>query len=268
MEKLLIKNLNSINGSIVVKLKSNYKNMKKTVIFAICATFISTTQLSAQILKGVLRDAKSEISGNSTSSPLSQEEVGSGLKEALTRGIEAGVAQLSKPDGYFKDMAIKILMPEEAKNVESKLRALGQGKLVDDAIESMNRAAEQAADGAKDIFVAAIKSMTLQDAMSILRGADDAATQYLNKSTRAVLTEKFRPVIKVALDKVGATSHWNAVFTTYNKIPFVNKVNPDLEQFVTEKALDGLFVQIAKQEKEIRKNPAARVSDLLKKVFG
>lgn len=258
--------MNLINGSIVAKFESNYKNMKKTIIFAICATFMSTTQLSAQILKGVLRGAKSEVSGNS--SPLSQEEVGSGLKEALTRGIEAGVAQLSRPDGYFKDMAIKVLMPEEAKNVESKLRSIGQGKLVDDAIESMNRAAEQAADGAKDIFVTAIKSMTLQDAMSILRGADDAATQYLNKSTRAVLTEKFRPVIKVALDKVGATSHWNAVFSTYNKIPFVNKVNPDLEQFVTEKALDGLFVQIAKQEKEIRKNPAARVSDLLKKVFG
>ncbi len=159
-------------------------------------------------------------------------------------------------------------MPKEAKSVEDKLRGLGQGKKVDEAIESMNRAAEDAAEGAKDIFVKAIKAMTIQDAMNILKGEDDAATKYLSKSTRTELTNKFKPVIKVSLDKVGATKHWNTVFSTYNKIPMVTKVNPNLEEYVTNKALDGLFIQIAKEELNIRKDPAARVTDLLKKVFG
>jgi hypothetical protein len=154
------------------------------------------------------------------------------------------------------------------KNVEEKLRALGQGEKVDEAIESMNRAAEDAAEGAKDIFVAAIKGMTLTDAMSILKGEDDAATKYLNKATNTELTQKFEPVIKTSLDKVGATKHWQTVFGTYNKIPFVSKVNPDLEKYVTEKALMGLFIQVAKEELKIRQDPSARATDLLKKVFG
>lgn len=235
-------------------------------VFTFCVAITYSPQ--AQTIGGFIKKAESEISGKPATSPLSEEEVGKGLKEALNRGIEKGVAQVSKPDGYFKDMAIKILMPEEAKNVETKLRAIGQGAMVDNAIESMNRAAEEAANGAKEIFVTAIQSMTLQDVMGILHGANDAATQYLNRTTRSALTTKFQPVIKAALEKVGATKYWNTVFTTYNKIPFVEKVNPDLEQFVTQKALDGLFIQVAKEEKEIRQNPAARVSDLLKKVFG
>eukprot|EP01041_Mallomonas_annulata_P024741 gene24741-45594_t len=159
-------------------------------------------------------------------------------------------------------------MPEEAKNVEDKLRKIGQGKLVDDAIESMNRAAEDAANGAKSLFVDAIKNMTLQDAMGILKGKDDAATTYLSKSTRAQLFEKFKPVIKASLDNVGATKHWTDLITAYNKIPLVQKINPDLVEYATNKAIDGLFIQIAKEELEIRKNPGARATDLLKKVFG
>ena len=145
---------------------------------------------------------------------------------------------------------------------------MGQGQKVDDAIESINRAAEDAATGAKDIFVNAIKGMSLTDAMGILKGENNAATAFLEKSTRTSLFDKFKPVINVSLDKVGATKHWTTLFTTYNKIPMVEKVDPDLEVYATNKAIDGLFVQIAKQEKEIRENPAARVSDLLKKVFG
>jgi len=145
---------------------------------------------------------------------------------------------------------------------------IGQDKLVDDAIESMNRAAEDAANGAKDIFLTAIKELTLKDVMNILRGENNAATKYLEQHTRNQLIDKFKPVIKVSLDKVGATKHWNTVFTTYNKLPFVKPVNPDLEDYVTQKAIDGLFVQIAKEEYEIRKNPVARVTDLLRKVFG
>lgn len=239
--------------------------MKRSFIALITLLLVGTTA-QAQLFKDLKKKVEDEI-GVSNSS-LTEEEVGAGLKEALTNGVEKGVDRLSTPDGYFKDLAIKILLPEEAKKVESKLRSLGQDKMVDDAIESLNRAAEDAANGAKDIFVDAITSMTVNDAMSILRGEDDAATNYLEKSTRAALVAKFKPVIKNSLDKVGATKHWNTVFTTYNKIPLVQKVNPDLEDYTTNKAIDGLFVQIAKQEKEIRENPAARVSDLLKKVFG
>jgi hypothetical protein len=158
-------------------------------------------------------------------------------------------------------------MPKEAKSVEEKLRAIGQGKMVDDAIESMNRAAEDAANGAKAIFLTAIKELSIKDAITILRGENNAATKYLENNTRKQLTEKFKPVIKVSLDKVGATKYWKTVFSTYNKIPLVKQINPDLVEYVTKKAIDGLFIQIAKEELEIRKNPASRITDLLKKVF-
>jgi hypothetical protein len=235
-----------------------------TLFFGIFLLGATTGQ--AQILKDLKKTVEDKVSTGSTA--LSEDEVASGLKEALTRGVEIGVAQLSKPDGYFKDLSIKIPLPPEAKNVEEKLRSLGQGKKVDDAIESINRAAEDAANGAKDIFVTAIKNMSLTDAMGILKGEKNAATQFLAKATRASLFEKFKPVIKTSLDKVGATKNWNTVFTTYNKLPMVKKVNPDLDEYATNKAIDGLFVQVEKQEREIRDNPAARVSDLLKKVFG
>ena len=234
----------------------------------------SVTDVSAQFWKKLKKDVEKEIENIDiptdlpSSDALSEEEVGRGLKEALSSGVKKGVSQLNKADGYFNDPQIKIPMPEEAKKVESKLRDLGQGKKVDEAIESMNRAAEDAAEGAKDIFVAAIQGMTLTDAMSILKGEDDAATKYLDKATRVELTNKFQPVIKKSLDKVGATKHWKTVFGTYNKLPFVDKINPNLEEYVTNKALNGLFIQVAKEELLIRKDPLARVTDLLKKVFG
>lgn len=240
--------------------------MKKYFHILVATVLIAGTNAQAQIMKDLKKTVGEKVT--TSSSGLSEEEVGAGLKEALTNGVEKGVARLSQPDGYFKDLAIKILLPEEAKNVEQKLRQMGQDKMVDDAIESLNRAAEDAANGAKDIFVTAIKSMTVTDAMGILRGEKNAATTYLERTTRSALFEKFEPVIKVSLEKVGATKHWNTLFTTYNKIPLVTKVNPNLEEYATNKAIDGLFVQIAKQEKEIRENPAARVSDLLQKVFG
>jgi len=226
-----------------------------------------STNSNAQFLKGLKKKVEETIT-ETDKSVLTEGEIGKGLKEALTIGIEKGVDQLSKPDGYFKDLEIKIPMPKEAKSVEEKLRAIGQGKKVDEAIESMNRAAEDAAIGAKDLFVTAIKEMTIKDAVAILKGEDDAATRYLENHTRQQLIEKFKPIIKKSLDKVDATKYWKSVFSSYNKIPFVKKVNPDLDDYVTEKAIDGLFVQIAKEEIEIRKNPLARVTDLLKKVFG
>ena len=250
--------------------------MKKLIYISACAILLTSFTASAQNWKDIRKKAKAKaktdaFKGKTSSltkgAGLSEEEVGKGLKEALNKGVDKGVTKLHKKDGYFKDPQIKIPLPAEAKKVESKLRSLGQGKKVDAAIESMNRAAEDAAEGAKDIFVAAIKGMTMADAMSILKGDKDAATKYLNKSTRGELTEKFEPVIKVSLDKVGATKHWKTVFSTYNKIPMVSKVNPDLEKYVTNKALDGLFIQVAKEELKIRQDPMARTSDLLKKVF-
>ena len=238
----------------------------KKITYLILFTFLLGLQAKAQFIKDLKKAAENVI--EETTSGLSEEEVGKALKEALTIGIEKGVEQLSKTDGYFKDPTIKIPMPNEAKSVEEKLRMIGQGEAVDNSIESMNRAAEDAATGAKDLFVTAIKEMTLQDVMNILNGNDDAATRFLEDHTRTQLVEKFKPVIKVSLDKVGATKYWNTVFSSYNKLPFVKKVNPDLDDYVTNKAIDGLFVQIAKEELAIRKNPAARVTDLLKKVFG
>ena len=182
-------------------------------------------------------------------------------------GTNKGAAKLSAVDGFFKDAAIKILMPDEAKKAEKTLRNMGLGKQVDDAILSMNRAAEDAAKSAAPIFVNAIKGMSFQDALSILRGADTAATGYLKSKTTASLTEALRPVIENSLKKVNATKYWNTVFTTYNKFT-LQKVNPDLAAYVTEKALVGIFYQIAQEEKNIRKDPLARTSDLLKKVFG
>jgi hypothetical protein len=243
--------------------------MKKTsyITFGILVLCASPSLAQFDKIKKTVGD-KIESVKKPVPGELSENEVASGLKEALTKGIEKGVNQLSKPNGYFGDLEIKIPLPKEAADVEKKLRSLGQGQKVDEAIESINRAAEDAANGAKDIFVDAIKNMTLTDAKSILRGDDNAATKYLEKSTRTALFEKFKPVVKTSLDKVGATKNWNSIFTIYNKIPFVDKVNPNLEEYATNKAIDGLFVQIAKEELSIRKNPAARVSDLLKKVFG
>ena len=240
--------------------------MKKVVFIIIVGLFLSLS-VQAQFLKD-LKKAAEDVIEETSKTGFSEEEAGKALKEALTIGIKKGVSQLSKPDGYFKDPEIKIPMPKEAKTVEDKLRMLGQDKAVDNAIESMNRAAEDAANGAKDIFIAVIKELTLKDVMNIINGENDAATRFLEDHTRTRLIEKFKPVIAVSLEKVNATKYWNTVFSSYNKLPFVKKVNPDLEDYVTNKAIDGLFVQIAKEELEIRKNPVARVTDLLKKVFG
>jgi len=242
--------------------------MKKTIYLTCSIILFSVSTATAQFDKLKKTVDKKIEAVKPSSAGLSQEEVGAGLKEALTKGIEKGVDQLSKPDGFFKDLSIKIPLPEEANKVETKLRSIGQGKKVDETIESINRAAEDATTAAKDIFVKAIKEMSINDAMSILRGDDNAATKFLDKSTRTNLISKFEPIVKISLDKVGATKNWNTIFSTYNKLPFVEKVNPDLVEYATGKAIDGLFIQIAKEELKIRQDPAARVTDLLKKVFG
>ena len=200
-------------------------------------------------------------------SPFSKDEISKGLKEALKVGTEKTVQQLSKADGFFANAAIKILMPPEAEKIERQLRNFGLGKQVDEAILSMNRAAEDASKQAAPLFVKAIQDITLDDTVGILKGPDNAATQYLQTKTTADLTVAFRPTIEKSLDQVGATKSWNSLVTQYNKFS-LKKINPDLAAYVTEKALSGIFTQIAVEEKNIRKDPVARSTDLLKQVFG
>lgn len=204
--------------------------------------------------------------GKVTPTGLSNDQVIQGLKEALTVGVERGTQKLSAPDGFLTNAAVKILMPAEAQKAERTLRSMGLGRQVDQAIVSMNRAAEDAAKSAAPIFVQAVKTMTVQDAMGILKGSDTAATAYLKGRTSVQLIEAFRPVIEQSLAKVDATKHWNTVFTAYNKVA-LNKVNPDLSAYVTDKALQGIFLQLGAEEARIRKDPAARTTELLKTVF-
>jgi hypothetical protein len=252
--------------------------MKKLFLFSIIA--MSFTPSQAQGLKDLMKKATQKDSSGKTPSAakifekvsgskngLSNEDIISGLKEALSVGTSNGTQRLSAVDGFFKDAAIKILMPAEAQKAEKTLRNMGLGKQVDNAILSMNRAAEEAAKSAAPIFMNAIKGITIGDGLSILKGGDNAATSYLQGRTSSALTEAFRPSIEEALKKVDATKHWNTVFTTYNKFS-AEKVNTDLTAYVTEKALAGIFYQVAQEEQKIRKDPAARVTDILKKVFG
>jgi hypothetical protein len=231
--------------------------------------FTSTSVVSfAQ--SGLLKKASgllTKATGGSTS--LSNDDIVAGLKEALSVGAQNSATKLSATDGFFANAAIKVLMPPEAQKVEKTLRSVGMGKLVDDAILSMNRAAESASKSAAPIFINAIKSMSINDALGILKGSDTAATGYLRGKTTSALTTAFRPVIDTALQKTSATSYWKTVFDAYNKLPTTfNKINPDLAGYVTEKSLGGLFYQVAQEEQKIRKDPAAQVTDLLKKVFG
>ena len=203
-----------------------------------------------------------------TEQPLTEEEVGRGLKEALTMGIKKGADLVSKEDGYFNNPSIKIPFPTDAIKVANKLRNMGFGQQVDRVILTLNRGAEHAAKEAKPIFINAIKQMTFADAIHILKGGENAATEYLKRTTSNQLRIKFKPVIQNSLDQVSATKYWTDVITIYNKIPLVEKVDPDLNSFVTQKAIDGLFFMIAKEEAKIRKDPLARVTELLKRVFG
>lgn len=200
--------------------------------------------------------------------PLTTADVANGLKEALIKGISNGSDLASQLDGYFKNEAIKILFPPDVKKVEERLRQMGLGNEVDKFVMTLNRGAEDAAKEAKPIFIAVIRSMTIEDAWGILKGDQDAATQYLKRTTSLQLKEKFSPVIQASLDKVNATKYYSDLVNTYNKIPLVEKVNPDLNDYATGKAIDGLFVMVAREEKEIRENPVARTTDLLKRVFG
>lgn len=237
--------------------------MKRIVlIVGLSLSLAASAQAQLDALK---KAAKGLTSGGGQ---LSSAEIAEGLKEALTNGISKGSDIVSQVDGYLKNPEIKIPFPPEAKKAEDKLRQVGMGSEVDKFIVSLNRAAEDAAKEAKPVFVTAIKQMTIQDAVGILKGQPDAATQYLKKTTSSPLKDAFMPIVKNSLEKVNATKYYADLINTYNKLPLVQKMNPNLDEYATDKAIGGLFVMIAKEEKNIRSNPGARTSELLKKVFG
>ncbi len=222
-------------------------------------TFPASAQLD-RVLKG--------LGGGEKGSGLSDAKIGSGLKEALKIGTENAVGFTGKTDGYFLNQAIKILMPEKLKTFEKGLRAVGYGPQVDEFVLSMNRAAEKAAPFAKQIFWDAIGEMTFEDVRKILSGNDTAATDYFKGKTTNPLTNVFKPIVSNAMNEVGVTRQYKELVGRYDSIPFVKKESFDLDQYVVSKALDGLFYMVGQEEKKIRKNPAARTTDLLKEVFG
>lgn len=205
----------------------------------------------------------------STGGGVTEAEAGQGIKEALGQGLVKAVLQLNRQDGFFGDAFYKILLPPDAKKIETTLRDLGMNKIVDKAILSINRGAEDAVGYATPIFTDAIKQMTLTDAINIVRGGDTSVTHYFRTKTTDKLIAAFSPVIKSSLDKVEATRYYGDIVKTYNSFPTTfNKVNPDLPGFVTEKATNALFDLVSKEEKNIRQNPLARTTEILKKVFG
>jgi hypothetical protein len=216
-----------------------------------------------------LSKLKNIVNKGSGGGGVTENEAGQGIKEALTNGVTNAVLNLNKTDGFFGSEFYKMLLPPDAQKIETSLRKAGMGSQVDKAILSINRGAEEAVAFAKPIFIDAIKEMTITDALNILRGSKDAATQYFKQKTTEKLVAAFTPSVKTSLDNVGATKHYGDIVTTYNSFPTTfKKVNPDLPSFVVGKAVDALFDQVAKEEANIRANPLARTSDILKKVFG
>ena len=233
--------------------------MKKFYFLLITVTLFYT--LGAQT---ILDKAKNVISGNSQAT---EAEAGGGVKEALNNGIKSAVSHLNKPDAFFKNEIYKVLLPPEAQKMEKTLRDIGMGKMADDAIEAINRGAEDAVGFATPIFVDAIKQMTVTDALKLVTGGKNSITEFFRSKTSAKLKEAFLPVINNSLEKVNATKYYGDAVTRYNKVPFVKKMNPDLADHVADKTLFALFDRIGVEEANIRNNPAARTSDLLKKVF-
>lgn len=213
---------------------------------------------------GELQDIVNQLPQGTT---IGNAEIANGLKEALNLGITKQVTKLTQENGFFKNELVKILLPEELQKVDKTLRDIGLSNLADEGLKILNRAAEDAVGEATPIFVNAIKGITFSDAKNILLGSNDAATQYLSSSTKAELYNKFSPIINNSFKKVGADKIWNNLITKYNNIPLTNNVNPDLTDYVTQEALNGVYTMIAIEEKEIRTKISSRSTDLLRKVF-
>ena len=212
-------------------------------------------------------DLHSIMNSTQHSGALSSVDISNGLKQALELGISQGVDLLSQKDGYYGSSLAKILFPEPLQKVDNTLRSIGLGSLSDEGVKLLNRAAEDAVTEAKPIFINAVKNLSFSDATAILTGGKNAATDYLKKTTTQSLIQAFSPKIQASLGKVGADQVWSSIIDKYNAVPLVTKVNPDLTSYVTEKAIDGLFLQIAQKEEDIRTNVASRTTPLLQKVF-
>ncbi len=219
---------------------------------------------STQILEGL----GNVLNGKSSANEMTQSRASEGLKAALKSGTDFASGKLGSVDGFLADAAVKILFPPEAKKIENTLRKLGMNKQCDNVINTVNRAAESAVVEAKPIFAAAITNMTITDAINILTGGQGAATAYLRRTSGQELANKFQPIIQSNLNKSGATKHWTSVMSSYNRVPMVEKVNPNLTDYVTQKAIDGVFLKVAEEENKIRTNPTARVGGIIKDVFG
>jgi hypothetical protein len=211
-------------------------------------------------------DTLSKLPGYTT---ITESEAAEGLRQALDQGVGKGISFLNRPDGFFGNQAYKMLLPPEAQKIENTLRQLGMSGMVDKAILQINRAAEDAVGYARPIFVDAIREMTITDAINIIKGGQDAGTQYFRQKTTEKLVAAFSPIVRQSLDKFSATKYYSDVVNTYNNFPTtINKLNPDLPSYVVGKAVDALFDQIAQEEANIRANPVARTTEILKKVFG
>ncbi|WP_026464125.1 DUF4197 domain-containing protein [Adhaeribacter aquaticus] len=236
--------------------------------YTFLALFIFSFGFSSCTSAQRIQFPKSVTDAVNNNRPLTNTEVANGLKEALTVGISKGATVAAQPDGYYKNSLIRIPFPQDIRRVESTMRSIGMGNLVDNFVLSLNRAAEDAATSAKPIFISAIRQLTIKDVWGILTGDRDAATQYLKRTTSDQLLLAFTPKIQASLDKVNATKYYSELINNYNRVPMVQKVNPDLTNYASQKAIDGLFVLVAQEEANIRENPIARTTQLLKRVFG
>ncbi|HBR55293.1 MAG TPA: DUF4197 domain-containing protein [Flavobacteriaceae bacterium] len=229
--------------------------MKKYLAFASCFILISCAELQ-QVVNTLPQ-----------SGGMDPTMIANGLRQALDFGIDKQVTKLTRKDGFYKNNLVKIVLPQELQKVDKTLRDIGLSSLADEGLKILNRAAEDAVKEATPIFVDAVKGITFNDAKNILLGPDNAATNYLEGRTNSALYSKFNPVIKNSFQKVGADRIWKNIITKYNAVPFVNQVNPDLTDYVTNEALDGVYTMIAVEEKKIRTNVASRTTTLLKQVF-
>jgi hypothetical protein len=236
--------------------------MKKS--FVIAAVLLALAGCSEKDL----RQAYELVDAGAAQAPLTRSEVVAGLKDSLARGISKGALQAAAENGYYGDPRLRIPFPPEFEKVEKTLREAGLGSQVDRFVRQLNRGAEKAAARARPIFIKAITSMTIGDAFEILNGPADAATQYLRRTTGEQLRAEFRPIVRDKLEETSATRYYGDIVNRYNKLPFVNKVDPDLEVYATDRAIDGLFLLIADEEANIRANPRARTTELLRRVFG
>ena len=252
----------------------SWKKTKRTTITTETSKTTSKSSYSQSTDSGsamgnVMESLGGLLGGSSSSSgSMTNELAANGLKQALSAGTDLAANNLGQIDGFLANAAVKILFPPEARKIESTLRSLGMGSVCDQVITSVNRAAEAAVVEAKPIFVEAIKQMTITDAINILTGDKDAATQYLQRTSGQVLIAKFEPIIQSNLQKANATKYWSDAIKAYNALPFVQKMNPNLSQYVTQKATDGIFLMVAIEEGKIRENPAQRVGSVLQDVFG